>query len=151
MPGTPGTHPGWACGRAHVSKSLIAQVGSGHKLTTPSLVAAVSAALNVDLTDLTGQLYRGNNARRDRIHTAIPQIRQALVYRERSPDSECSASAPGLAGRGDRPGRPAADVSQLGGTRRSPALLLELTVHAHQSRDAQRARLPVPGRHAHRG
>jgi hypothetical protein len=63
-----------------VSKSLIAQVESGHKPATPSLVAAVSGALNVDVTDLTGQPYRGDSARTDRIHAAIPQIRQALVY-----------------------------------------------------------------------
>jgi len=41
--------------RAHVSKSLIAQVESGHKPATPSLIAAVAAAMNADVTDLTGQ------------------------------------------------------------------------------------------------
>jgi transcriptional regulator with XRE-family HTH domain len=67
-------------GRAHVSKSLVAQVESGHKPATPSVVAAVAAALNVDVTDPTGQPYRGTDARSDRIYAAIPQIRQALVY-----------------------------------------------------------------------
>jgi transcriptional regulator with XRE-family HTH domain len=63
-----------------VSKSLIAQVESGHKPATPSLIAAAAGALDVDVTDLTGQPYRGSDARSDRIYAAIPQIRQALVY-----------------------------------------------------------------------
>jgi transcriptional regulator with XRE-family HTH domain len=72
-------------GHAHVSKSLIAQVESGHKPATPSLIAAVSNALGVDVTDLTGQPYRGTDARSDRIYSAIPQIRQALVYWDIAP------------------------------------------------------------------
>jgi transcriptional regulator with XRE-family HTH domain len=73
-------------GRAHVSKSLIARVESGHKPATPSLIAAVSRALSADVTDLTGQPYRGDTARTDRIHAAIPHIRQALVYWDIAPD-----------------------------------------------------------------
>jgi len=128
-------------GRAHVSKSLIAQVESGHKPATPSLVAAVSAALNVDLTDLTGQPYRGNNARSDRIHTAIPQIRQALVYWDVAPILDVPPRPLGeLAAETERAGqlRMQASYVELGAL--LPALLLELTVHAHLARDAQRAR-----------
>jgi len=128
-------------GRAHVSKSLIAQVESGHKPATPSLVAAVSAALNVDLTDLTGQPYRGSNARSDRIHTAIPQIRQALVYWDVAPILDVPPRPLGeLAAETDRAGqlRMQASYVELGAL--LPALLLELTVHAYQARDAQRAR-----------
>jgi transcriptional regulator with XRE-family HTH domain len=128
-------------GRAHVSKSLIAQVESGHKPATPSLIAAVSGALNVDATDLTGQPYRGADARSDRIHAAIPQLRQALVYWDIPPIL-------------DVPPRPlddlAAETGQVGRLRMQasyvelgtllPALLKELTVHAHQARGADRVR-----------
>ncbi|HXP21324.1 MAG TPA: helix-turn-helix transcriptional regulator [Streptosporangiaceae bacterium] len=128
-------------GRAHVSKSLIAQVESGHKPATPSLIAAVASALNVDVTDLTGQPYRGSDVRGDRIHAAIPQIRQALVYWDIPPIL-------------DVPPRPMADLSAV--TERAnrlrmqasyaelgtllPALITELTVHAHQGRDSVRSR-----------
>ena len=128
-------------GRAHVSKSLIAQVESGHKPATPSLVAAVSAALNVNLTDLTGQPYRGTNARSDRIYTAIPQIRQALVYWDVAPILDVPPRPlDELAAETERAGqlRMQASYVELGDL--LPALLLELTVHAHQARDAQRAR-----------
>ncbi len=128
-------------GRAHVSKSLIAQVESGHKPATPSLIATVSSALNVDVTDLTGQPYRGTDARSDRIHAAIPQIRQALVYWD---------IAPLL----DVPPRPLADLAAETGqvnrlrTQASyvelgdllPALIMELIVHAHQARGEDRFR-----------
>jgi transcriptional regulator with XRE-family HTH domain len=129
-------------GRAHVSKSLIAQVESGHKPATPSLIAAVSNALDVDITDLTGQPYRRPDARSDRIYAAIPQIRQALVYWDIPPIL-------------DVPPRPLDDLDtetqkvcrlraqasyvELGSL--LPALLKELTVHAHQARgDAERTR-----------
>jgi transcriptional regulator with XRE-family HTH domain len=129
-------------GRAHVSKSLIAQVESGHKPATPSLIAAVSAALGVDVTDLTGQPYRGADARSDRIHAAIPQIRQALVYWDIPPVL-------------DVPPRPLADLAaEMAQVRRLraqasytelgdllPALLKELTVHAHQASDSNRPRV----------
>lgn len=128
-------------GRAHISKSLIAQVESGHKPATPSLVAAVSSALNVDVTDLTGQPYRGTDTRSDRIHAAIPQIRQALVYWDIAPIL-------------DVPPRPLDDLEaetvQVNRLRAQasyvelgtllPALIKELTVHAHQARGTERTR-----------
>lgn len=127
-------------GRAHVSKSLISQVESGHKPATPSLIAAVSNALDVDATDLTGQPYRGTEPRSDRIYAAIPQIRQALVYWDIPPIL-------------DVPPRPLADLAaeteqvrrlrmqasyvELGAL--LPALMNELTVHAHQARNSERS------------
>jgi transcriptional regulator with XRE-family HTH domain len=62
--------------RAPCSKSLIAQVERGHKPATPALIAAVATALNADVTELTGQPYRGSSARTDRIHAAISEIRR---------------------------------------------------------------------------
>jgi len=81
----------------------------------------------------------GNNARSDRIHTAIPQIRQALVYWDVAPILDVPP----------RPWnswlrRPTGQAScvcscvKLGDL--LLALLLELSVHAHQARDAQRTR-----------
>lgn len=126
-------------GRAHISKSLVAQVESGHKPATPSLIAAVAGALNIDITDLTGQPYRGTDARSDRIHASIPQIRQALVYWDIPPIL-------------DVPARPMTDLSaetaQVNRLRMQasytelgpllPALISELTVHAHQARGTDR-------------
>ena len=77
------------------SKSLIAQVERGHRPATPSLIAAVAGALNVDVTDLTGQPYRGRDARTDRIHAAIPEIRQALVYWDIPPALEVPGAVAG--------------------------------------------------------
>lgn len=74
--------------RVPCSKSLIAQVERGHKPASPSLVAAVARALNVDITELTGQPYRGRTERTDRIHATVPQLRQALVYWDVLPDLE---------------------------------------------------------------
>jgi transcriptional regulator with XRE-family HTH domain len=57
------------------SKSLIAQVERGHKPATPALIAAVARALNIDVTELTGQPYgAGNGHPPEQIHLAIPQI-----------------------------------------------------------------------------
>jgi transcriptional regulator with XRE-family HTH domain len=127
-------------GRAHVSKSLVAQVESGHKPATPSVVAAVAAALNVDVTDLTGQPYRGTDARSDRIYAAIPQIRQALVYWDIPPILDVPPRPlDDLAtetGRVNRL-RMQASYAELGNL--LPALIKELTVHAHQARDTERA------------
>ena len=128
-------------GRAHVSKSLVAQVESGHKPATPSLIAAVADALNVDVTDLTGQPYRGTDARGDRIHAAIAQIRQALVYWDIPPILDVPARPlDDLAAETEQVNRlrMQASYAELGGL--LPALIKELTVHAHQAREPERAR-----------
>lgn len=125
--------------RSHLSKSLIAQVESGHKSATPSLIAAVASSMSIDVTDLTGQPYRGTDVRSDRIYTALPQIRQALVYWDIPPIL-------------DVPPRPVSDLTEE--TRHVnrlrahanyaelgpmlPALIMELVVHAHQARGTDR-------------
>jgi transcriptional regulator with XRE-family HTH domain len=127
--------------RIPCSKSLIAQVERGHKPATPSLIAAAAEALNVEVTELTGQPYRGHDARSDRIHAAIADIRNALAYWDVAPEL-------------DLPPRPLAELSievdqvkrlrmeasyvQLGAV--LPMLLKELTVQAHQLSDAEQAR-----------
>src|SRR5690606_23953916 len=71
---------------AHISRSLIQQVETGKQNATPSLVAAVAAALHVDPAELYGQPYRGETAHQDRVHAAIPEIRKALAYMDVPPD-----------------------------------------------------------------
>jgi transcriptional regulator with XRE-family HTH domain len=128
-------------GRAHVSKSLVAQVESGHKPATPSLIAAVSSALDVDVTDLTGQPYRGTDARSDRIHAAIPQIRQALVYWDIPPILDVPPRPlDDLAAEAEQVSRLRMQASYVELGALLPALLKELTVHAHQARSAERSR-----------
>lgn len=70
------------------SHSLISQVERGVKPVTPWLLAAVARALNVKVTELTGQPYRGDTERSDRVHASVPQIRIALNYWDVPPDPE---------------------------------------------------------------
>jgi transcriptional regulator with XRE-family HTH domain len=127
--------------RIPCSKSLIAQVERGHKPATPSLISAAAEALNVEVTELTGQPYRGHDARTDRIHAAVAEIRNALAYWDIAPEL-------------DLPPRPLAELSdevdqvnrfrmeasyvQLGAV--LPTLLKELTVQAHQLSGTEQAR-----------
>jgi len=127
--------------RIPCSKSLIAQVERGHKPATPSLIAAAAEALNVEVTELTGQPYRGHTARSDRIHAAISEIRNALAYWDVAPEL-------------DLPPRPLTELGtevklvnryrmeasyvQLGAI--LPTLLRELTVQVHQLAGAERER-----------
>ncbi|MEV0400605.1 helix-turn-helix transcriptional regulator [Actinoallomurus sp. NPDC050550] len=120
--------------RAFVSRSLIQQVETGRKPATPSLVTAVASALHIDPVTLYGQPYRGSTMRKDRVHAAIPDIRKALTYVDLAPTL-------------DTPPRPLAELAkavteakrlqqqarheQLGA--RLPALIDELTVHAHDT------------------
>lgn len=127
--------------RVPCSKSLVAQVERGHKPATPAFIAAVARVLNVDLTDLTGQPYRGRDARSDRIHQAIPEIRQALAYWDVAPEL-------------DVPPRPlaqlAAEVEQVNHLRMEasyvqlgallPGLIKELTAHVHELSGSERER-----------
>jgi transcriptional regulator with XRE-family HTH domain len=124
--------------RAYVSRSLIQQVETGHKPATPSLVAAVSAALHVDPAEIYGQPYRGSTQRTDRVHATIPDMRRALNHIDVAPDL-------------GTPPRPldalAAEVATLRrlslaarhvqvGTRIS-SVLEELTVHAYETDSAR--------------
>lgn len=70
------------------SKSLVSQVERGSKPATPWFIAAVARALHVDVTELTGQPYRGSTGRADRAHAGIPTIRVALNYWDVPPELE---------------------------------------------------------------
>jgi len=65
--------------RAYVSYSLVSKVETGQAPASPAFVAAAARALRVDVTQLTGQPYRGTTPSSDRIHEAIPQVRRELV------------------------------------------------------------------------
>lgn len=64
---------------AHVSYSLLTKVEAGHATATPAFLTAVARGLRVDMSELTGQPYRGTTAREDRAHATIPEIRRALL------------------------------------------------------------------------
>lgn len=61
---------------------------AGHKAATPAFIAAVSDALKVDMSELYGQLYRGDTPSTDRVHQAIPDLRRALAWSDPSPELE---------------------------------------------------------------
>lgn len=120
--------------KANVSRSLIAQVESGHKPATPSFVAAVARACAVDAAEINGQPYRGSDKRTDAVHATMPAVRRALSYADISPELEVPPrSLNELAlelGRLQKLQGAAAHIS-LGG--RLPAIMEELTVHAVES------------------
>jgi transcriptional regulator with XRE-family HTH domain len=127
--------------RAPCSKSLIAQVERGHKPATPTLIAAVAQVLNVEITELTGQPYRGNDARSDRIHASIAEIRQALAYWDIAPElGRPPRPLPELAAGIALVRRLRMDASyvQLGMV--LPDLLKELTLSVHALGGAEQAR-----------
>lgn len=118
--------------RVPCSKSLIAQVESGHKPATPSLIGAVARVLHVEVTELTGQPYRGQTANTDRIHEPIPQIRQALAHWDLPPDLDVPPRpVPELAAAVERTNRLRADTRYVELGSMLPALITELSVHAH--------------------
>jgi transcriptional regulator with XRE-family HTH domain len=124
---------------AFVSRSLIQQVERGRKPATPSLVAAVASALNLDPAELYGQPYRGETAHADRVHAHIPAVRWALSYIDVPPDLDGPPrSLDALAAEVDalRKLSLAARHVQVGA--RLPAVLAELSVHAYD-RDTPRS------------
>jgi transcriptional regulator with XRE-family HTH domain len=65
--------------RAYVSYSLVSKVETGRVPASPAFMAAAARALRVDVTQLTGQPYRGTTPSSDRIHEAIAPVRRELV------------------------------------------------------------------------
>lgn len=126
--------------RMHVSKSLVTQVERGHKPATQAFVTAAANSLNVDITELTGQPYRGRTAASDRIHAAIPEIRQAVAYWDIAPELDVPPRPLAeLAADVERAGRLRMEASyvQLGAL--LPGLIKELAAHVHQLTGAGRA------------
>ncbi|MEV1006142.1 helix-turn-helix domain-containing protein [Streptomyces sp. NPDC049881] len=64
--------------RAHVSYSSITKVEAGHRAASPVLTAACARALNVPVTDLTGQPYF-DALKRDELERLIQPMRHAIA------------------------------------------------------------------------
>ncbi|MFF5209351.1 helix-turn-helix domain-containing protein [Streptosporangium sp. NPDC000396] len=125
--------------KANISRSLIAQVESGHKPATPSLVAVVARACGVDAAEINGQPYRGSDKRSDAVHAAIPAIRRALAYADVSPELDIPPRSL------DELASELVKLQKLKGAAAHvllgshlPAAIEELTVHAMES-DAPKA------------
>ncbi|MFF3439919.1 helix-turn-helix domain-containing protein [Streptosporangium sp. NPDC002721] len=123
--------------RVPCSKSLIAQVERGHKPATQALVTAVARTLRIGLGELTGQPYLDPEARENRIHQRVPELRRALLTWD-LPDEDISPpSMERLRAdvrRASTLGRQAR-YAQLG--EMLPGLLEELTRAAHVSEGAR--------------
>lgn len=128
--------------KAHVSRSLVAQVETGHKPATPSMVAAVAKALSVDVAKLHGQPFGESHRSGNAVHAAIPAIRRAFSYADIAPDL----------GMPPRPLKELASelviLQRLQGATshqelasRLPAVIEEVTVHAVESDKARAWRL----------
>ncbi|TDD87134.1 helix-turn-helix domain-containing protein [Actinomadura rubrisoli] len=127
--------------RVPCSKSLIAQVERGHKPASSALVAGAARALRVGVSELTGQPYRGQSPREDRVHATIPDIRRALLSwdlpNEDVPPRPISELAADVA-KASRLGRDAlyGRLAEI-----LPGLLEELTAAAHGTDGPARDRL----------
>src|SRR5580698_8466392 len=72
--------------RAHVSLSLLRKVEQGHRAATPAMVAACASALNIEVSQLTGQPYDQEGHQRDPVHARLPELRRALAYWDLPPN-----------------------------------------------------------------
>ena len=117
--------------RSAVSRSYIAQIEAGHRIPSPAVTVALANGLRVDITELTGQPYRGTTPSGDRVHEMIPDVRRALTYIDLPPDFDIQPrSLDDLATEVEqlRQLSKAARHTQVGA--RLPALIEELTHHA---------------------
>lgn len=122
--------------RAYVSRSLIQQVETGHKPATPSLVAAVAAALHVDPSEIYGQPYGAANGRADRIHDAIDEMRRALACVDVPPDPDAPPrSLAKLAAEVATIRRMSQNAQHTQVGDRISALLTELSLHVNDTDD----------------
>lgn len=118
--------------RASVSHSLLSKVEAGQLPASPVFIGAVARALRVDVTDVTGQPYQVPAWPSDRVQASIGEVRRALSFPDLVPELDAPPRTVDAL---------AAEVEQLavlhGRTRhaevgaRLPAVLDELTVHAH--------------------
>jgi transcriptional regulator with XRE-family HTH domain len=129
--------------RASCSVSLVRKVERGDRDATPSFISAVSRALHVDVTELTGQPYRGQTANEDAIHEPIAELRREVAVYDLPPESY-ERPPPRLAELRPRVGeitrlRQAARYLKLGAE--LPALLCDLRAAAHASPASEQDRI----------
>ncbi|MDG4857492.1 helix-turn-helix transcriptional regulator [Streptomyces sp. T-3] len=79
--------------RIPYSYSLLTQVESGHKPASPDLVAAISQALCIDVTALTGQPYV-TELQQDRLAELIRPMREALDLYDLGDDPDITPRQP---------------------------------------------------------
>lgn len=121
------------------SLSLIKQVEAGHKPATQNLISGAARVLQVDVTELTGQPYRGADEPSDRIHATIPEIRRALVTWDAPPDPDVRPRPLGELRAETRRAtrlRQEARYSELGAI--LPALITDLTITVHTATGRER-------------
>ncbi|MFI6174379.1 helix-turn-helix domain-containing protein [Nonomuraea sp. NPDC051191] len=121
------------------SKSLVSQVERGCKPATPWLVAAVARALHIDVTELTGQPYRGSTRHTDRVHASIPAIRIALSHWDVPPEPEVEPRDLAAIGQDVRKVNALLDkINYVELGKRLPGLIEEMSVILHDSEGARR-------------
>lgn len=118
--------------RANVSYSLLSKVETGHVPASPVFIGAVARALRADVTDLTGQPYLVPDWPSDRAQASIGEVRRAVSFPDLMPDLEAAPRS--VDELETEVGRlvvlqGAARHVELG--ERLPAVLDELTAHAH--------------------
>ncbi|OLT25559.1 hypothetical protein BJF83_05180 [Nocardiopsis sp. CNR-923] len=105
-------------------------------MATPAFVAAVSTALNVDPTEISGQPYRGDSTATDRVHATIPEVRRALDTIDVPPDlGMAPRPIAELAREIARLRLASKDARHLQVGASLPAVLTELAFHAHTTDD----------------
>lgn len=65
--------------RAGVSYSLLTKVEAGHKPATPALISAAARALNIDVSQLTGQPYAPDTPTDEQVFEHIAVLRRELT------------------------------------------------------------------------
>lgn len=120
--------------RTRYSRSHIAQIESGHKVATPSFIAASAHAMGIDPTELTGQPYRGDTATDDRVHATIPEVRRAVATTDVPMDlGAAPRSLDSLAEEVQRIRELSKAARHVQVGTRLPAVLDELAVHTVES------------------
>ncbi len=124
--------------RANVSHSLLSKVEAGHVPASPVFIGAVARALKADVTDLTGQPYLVPDWPSDRVQATIGEIRRAVSFPDLMPEFDAAPRSVD-----DLETEVARLVELQGATRhvelgeRLPAVLNELTAHAHDDGGAK--------------
>ncbi|BCJ55314.1 transcriptional regulator [Actinoplanes sp. NBRC 14428] len=127
--------------RIPFSLSMLRKVEQGKRDATPAFTAAVAKCLATDVTTLTGQPYDQRGRSRDRIHTAMPGLRQALTYWDLSPQLDRPiGSWAALRAQTVMAAELRRTAQHLKLVQTLPDLLLEVTAAAHESPEAKKAR-----------
>jgi transcriptional regulator with XRE-family HTH domain len=118
--------------RANVSHSLLTKVEAGQVPASPVFIGAVARALRVDVTDVTGQPYQVPEWPSGRVQGSIGELRRAILFPDLVPEPEIEPRPVGaLADEITQLAMLQGQVRHVELGERLPAVLDELTVHAH--------------------